>query len=489
MEKIQKIDLEEKNHIEEKIISYISNEEEKINDLESQKINDETLKKDIKSDINKDIFKKIKTLDELNKINLEEEENLKIDPKIQINFNNNINMNINNINKNTFDNKIINNNSSHTSIPPINLNEIFNPFTRQNQNPNFIRKDNYNKFFSNYNNNSAIQLNIYNNQIDIDDIKEKISFNKKQIDSIIWKIEIIFSLLSSFKGSLYLQKILLYLDNNEISILFSTINQYINKIMCLEYGNYFIQKFIKKLNPHQRLIIYQIIEKDFLIIATNRSGTHSIQALIDSIQTPLEQMYFDKLLNKDILSIINNENGYHIIMKLILEKTENQRNNINLFLVSNIEKIAIDPYGSYCVSKFIINNNNLNLRYILIKNLENNLKNLIFNKNSCSVLMLAIKKFGINNFEFIIKEIENNLEFLSLYPISVSFVFKIIYFLKENQYYKLNAIIRKIYRNDSLIKSLMTHKNGNKLIKKLMEFSNNSQKKYIKTKLNFFQKK
>ena len=162
---------------------------------------------------------------------------------------------------------------------------------------------------------------------------------------------------------------------------------------------------------------------------------------------------------------------------------------MSLFLVSNIEKIAIDPYGSYCVSKFIINNNNLNLRYILIKNLENNLKNLIFNKNSCSVLMFGIKKFGINNFEFIIKEIENNLEFLSLYPISVSFVFKIIYFLKENQYYKLNAIIRKIYRNDSLIKSLMTHKNGNKLIKKLMEFSNNSQKKYIKTKLNFFQKK
>ena len=55
----------------------------------------------------------------------------------------------------------------------------------------------------------------------------------------------------------------------------------------------------------------------------------------------------------------------------------------------------------------------------------------------------------------------NNLEFLSLHPISVSFVFKIIYFLKENQYYKLSAIIRKIYRNDNLIKSLMTHKNAN----------------------------
>ena len=139
------------------------------------------------------------------------------------------------------------------------------------------------------------------------------------------------NLLSNFKGSIYLQKVLFYLDEKEISILFSTIYLYINNIMCLEYGNYFIQKLIQKLDVQQKLIIYQIIEKDFLIIATNKSGTHSIQSLIDSTQTPLEQIYLDKLLNNNMLSLFNNENGYHIIMKIILERPENQRNNINLF--------------------------------------------------------------------------------------------------------------------------------------------------------------
>ena len=87
-----------------------------------------------------------------------------------------------------------------------------------------------------------------------------------------------------------------------------------------------------------------------------------------------------------MLLLFTNENGYHIIMKIFLEKNENQRNNINLFLIANIE----NPYGVYCAHKFIINNYDLNLRVLLIKNMQNNIKNLIFNKNSCSVLLIAI---------------------------------------------------------------------------------------------------
>ena len=79
--------------------------------------------------------------------------------------------------------------------------------------------------------------------------------------------------------------------------------------MCLEFGNYFMQKLIKYLNVQQRIDIYQIINNNFLDIATNKSGTHSIQALFDAIQNPIEQFYFDKLLFKDLLLLFNNENG------------------------------------------------------------------------------------------------------------------------------------------------------------------------------------
>jgi hypothetical protein len=315
-----------------------------------------------------------------------------------------------------------------------------------------------------------------------------IPLKKEQIDLIICDISIILNCLSNYKGSIFLQNALLFIDDKELTILLNTISSYLARIMCMEYGNYFIQKLIKKLNVQQRINIYQIIENEFLFISINKSGTHVIQALIDSIQTPLEKMVLDKLLNKDLLLLFNNENGYHIIMKIILDIPENQRNNINLFIVANLEKIIINPYGAYCISKFIINNSNLNLRSLIINNIHNNIKNLIFNKNSCSVLMLAIKKFGINSLEFIINEIENNLSFLSLHPVSNILVIKILNYLKNTKYYKLNSIIWNIYRNDNLIKTLISHKNGNKILKKIMEYSNNTQKKYIKAKLNIIEK-
>ena len=93
-------------------------------------------------------------------------------------------------------------------------------------------------------------------------------------------------------------------------------------------------------------------------------------------------------------------------------------------------------------------------------------------------------KFGINSFEFIVSEIQYYFTFLSLHPISNAFIFKIFIYLKTNNYYKLISILWNIFRNDNLIKSIYSHKNGLKLLKKLMEYGNNAQRKYIKAKLS-----
>ena len=407
-------------------------------------------------------------------------------------------LNINNINNINFINDIPNfkfvphfnemNDIKDINTNNINVNNNVNFFQNEIKNYN-IKNQNQNleeprniHFLTNFNNISKDDNNSNNFQLFNTN-------NKEQIKIIIHNIDIILNLLANYKGSIFLQNILLVINKKELSILFATICPHICNIMCLEYGNYFIQKMIKKLDVQQRLRIYSLIDNNFLNIATDKRGTHAIQALMDTIQTPMEQFFLDKLLSKSMLLLFNNENGYHIIMKLILEKPENQRNNINLFLISNVDKIIVNSYGAYCVSKFVINNSNLNLRLLFIKNIQNNIKNLIFNKNSISVIMLSIRSFGINNFEFIIYEIKNNLAFLSLHPVANSFIGKIFYYLKINEYYRLSSIIWDIFRNDNLIKALCSHKNGNNLLKKIMEYSNNTQKKYIKAKINFIKKK
>ena len=309
------------------------------------------------------------------------------------------------------------------------------------------------------------------------------NINRKKIE-LLNNISIILMNLKSYKGSIYVQELLQIINEQELNLLFHNLIPNISFIMCLEYGNYFFQKLVKKLNLKQRLSIYEIIEPNFIEIATNKSGTHSIQSLIECISTPIELMFLDKLLNKNRLILFLNENSYHIIMKIILEIDEVKRNNLNLFLVSNVEKIITNCNGAFCVNKFIHKNRNLQIRYILVQNLKNNIQKLIGNKNCCSIFLLILEQFGTNCGLFIIKYIQNNLSILSLNQITVIFIIKTLNYLYKYNNFELGILIWFVYKNDKLVNYLLSHENGIYLLKQMIDLSDEEQKKYIYFKLS-----
>ena len=382
----------------------------------------------------------------------------------------NITKNINNINI-IQNNLIINNNISNNNIIITNNNKNYYINKEDSKvNDDIISNASNKRYLGNIvNPNSNKNLNI--------------SFrNCKYV--LLNNVNILLNHLNSNKGSILAQKLLDEYDNKEIDIFFNIIIHYISGIMCLEYGNYFIQKLIKKLNFQQRLKIYQIIEPHFLEIATNKSGTHSIQSLIDCINTPIELLFLDKLLSKNMLLLFLDENGYHIMMKVILEIPEDKRNNLNLFLILNLDKIIINYNGSFCVNKFINKNKDLKLRALLIQNIQNNINNYITNKNSCKILFLILEKFGINYGLFIIKYIQNNLAILSIHPISMNFILKTLNYLKNNSSFELGILIWSVYKNNILLQFLLSNENGIKLLKLMINLSDDEQKKYIFIKIN-----
>ena len=309
------------------------------------------------------------------------------------------------------------------------------------------------------------------------------NINRKNIE-FLNNINIILMNLKTYKGSIYVQELLQTINEQELNLLFHNLIPNISFIMCLEYGNYFFQKLVKKLNLKQRLSIYEIIEPNFIEIATNKSGTHSIQSLIECISTPIELIFLDKLLNKNRLILFLNENAYHIIMKIILEIDEDKRNNLNLFLVSNVEKIITNCNGAFCVNKFIHKNKNLQIRYILVQNLKNNIQNLIGNKNCCTIFLLILEQFGTNCGLFIIKYIQNNLSILSLNQITVIFIIKTLNYLYKYNNFELGILIWFVYKNDKLVNYLLSHENGIYLLKQIIDLSDEEQKKYIYFKLS-----
>ena len=348
----------------------------------------------------------VNNINKVNSINKRNYKNSSINCGSIINYDKNIALNNLSIVFN-FD-KHSNNLSENDNVEYINKN-IANKDQCINNSNNVSPKNNSeeaNSTSSQSNDDEKINNNInnYNNNFNI--ITQKSIDNKKLLFS---NINILLENLKTFRGSIICQEFIDNINNEkETSILFNNITPHICSIMCLEYGNYFFQKLLKKLNLEQKLIMYKLIEPNFYNIAANKFGTHSIQSLINNIQTPYELYSLYKLISKNMYFFFVDSNAYHIMMKIILDFPEEQRNPLNLFLVMNAEKIIINCNGAFCTNKFITRNKDLNLRALLIKNLQKNIKELIYNKFSCINLLLILETFGINWGKFIINEIQEN---------------------------------------------------------------------------------
>ena len=442
----------------------------------------------IKNNIN-DANYNVNNINKVNSINKRNYKNSFINYESNINYDNNITLNNLSI-VFTFNNRIDNNNdnakyinknttnkeqciNNNNNVSPKNNSEEANSTSSQSNEDkkNINNINNYNnKYNYIYNNNNC-------NIMSQTGIDNKILF--------LSNINAILENLKTFKGSIICQEFIDNIDNEkECSILFNNITPHICTIMCLEYGNYFFQKLLKKLNLEQKLIIYKIIEPNFYNIASNKFGTHSIQSLINNIQSPYELYSLYKLISQNMYVLFVDSNAYHIMMKIILDFPEEQRNPLNLFLVMNAEKIIINCNGAFCINKFITHNKDLNLRALLINNLQKNIKELIYNKFSCINLLLILETFGINWGKFIINEIQENFGVLCEHPVSNIFISKVLYFLNNNYSLELKVLLWSLYKNIVLMKNLISNKNNNNIIKQLLDFSDDEQKKYLFLLLN-----
>ena len=450
--------------------------------LEESKLNDNSAsfdliknkKQNLKDANRKKIINNINNINTSNNINFN---NTLINYNPNANLNNSNNIIVNHLN--IFLNFNANNNNNSDNKNSNNKNQNVNKNKKLVCNNNKINENcKSNNDFCNDNNlcnNFSKNINTINN------INQHSNFDENNINNLLlYNINKLLNNLKSYKGSIICQALIDSIDDQkQLSQFFQNLIPHICQIMCQEYGNYFFQKLIKKLNAQQRLNIYQIIEPEFLVIATNKCGTHSIQSLMETIETAFELLALNKLISKNMLLLFTDDNAYHIMMKMILDFPEDKRNILNIFLVTNIEKIITNCNGAFCVNKFIINNKNLNFRKLLVENLKNNLKKIVFNKFSCINLLLILQTFGVEWGAFIIKGIEENFVIMTQNPISNVFITKVLEYLSDNNVLVLKLLIWSLYKNFVLINYLISNKNHKKLLNLIIGYSDNEQKQYL----------
>ena len=299
-------------------------------------------------------------------------------------------------------------------------------------------------------------------------------------------IHILIKQMKTYRGSMYLQYLLTLLDNSDVEQLLLRLSPHLTEVMCSHYGNYFIQKFFQKLNYHQRLFIFSIIQNNFLEICIDKSGTYSIQSLIDTIKTPFEEKIIENLLYKNLLLLFCNENSHHIIQKIIIDYPEYKRDFLNNFLLGNLNKICTNLYGSLCVIKFIIMNSNLYIRFQLIRAIQSMFFNLVMNRYGCSIIFFLLEKYGIEYCYFVIEFIKQNFEFLLNQPNSIILIEKVLNYMYKYVNNEFNDIVWKIIKNEKILYILIEKDLCNRIFTFIIKTLNSDQKDLIKKTINNF---
>jgi hypothetical protein len=252
------------------------------------------------------------------------------------------------------------------------------------------------------------------------------------------------------------------------------------------YGNYFIQNLIKNSNFKQINLIYTYIQKDYVLIAKDYSGTHVLQKLLDynnilfnnncisnninNIKI-LEKIILSSIIDKEI-EMAFNTNATHVLQKIILTIPEQNRQFLNEKIYLNLIDLCLDSNGICVVKKLIGNTFLCENKEKIIKLISENCIEIAQNPYGNYGIQYILEEWGINICESIVKIIINNICSLSTQKYSSNVSEKIIGLLDED---KQNLIIQELFLSNKFI-FVLRSKYGRYVIQKAITILNKKQK-------------
>jgi hypothetical protein len=248
--------------------------------------------------------------------------------------------------------------------------------------------------------------------------------------------------------------------------------------MCDNYGNYFLQLFFLHCNPTNRVDILNSLKNDYIKIANDICGNHSLQCLI-SLQSTNEEKEIIKLcIINNLKELCFGMNSSHVISKIIKCIKESERQYLNAFIVNNLKLLCYDPNGICIVKEFIYNvKSNLYIKLILT-NFEKDMINLTLNQFGNFAIQEAIKFFGYNYCKNIINNLIKNIVKFSISKFSSNVIDFLLEYLSKKEFHKFCISIKKIFLKESNFKEMIKHKFSIYVIENSLELLININENY-----------
>jgi hypothetical protein len=335
-------------------------------------------------------------------------------------------------------------------------------------------------------NNNMLMNNNNANQFNIEQKKKKVKRleTSTYIDKPLSYIADNFILLGKDQGACrYIQKLLNDNPIETLKVLYDPLCKNIMQLINDPFGNYLIQKIITFLNGDQLLEILKIISPFFFEICCNTHGTRVLQKLIDHSKDPKVKNYFFELLKPLITPLLKQLNGTFVVQKFA-EVNNEYSNEINEIIVENAPVLSTHRHGCCVIQKYLELKDPIMTPNLLDKLIENCLLLIIDQFGNYviqTILLMGDKKYGNK----LAEKITENVVYYAKHKYSSNVIEKCFDYC-DGIY--LQNLMNNVRQKDNLTE-LILDEHGNYVVQKVLSLSKpNVQKSMLRIIVPLFEK-
>jgi pumilio RNA-binding family len=252
------------------------------------------------------------------------------------------------------------------------------------------------------------------------------------------------------------------------------------------FGNYAIQKILESKDENKNNYIMESLKGNIYDLSTHMYGCRVMQQLITVINEKYLPMITSEL-KEHFEQLIEDQNGNHVMQKLIERSKLGENNGIYDIVYANISKLSKHQYGCRVIQTLLKKCSKQQIKNLLEKIYKN-----VFDLSEDQYGNYIIQYILENQMDIDVSPIYNGLkehiyEF-SLHKYASNVVEKALHCgNKEQRKNIINEIIKQDDKTKECLLSMVKDKFGNYVVQQILEYSDESTRENIISRINSLQ--
>jgi len=155
----------------------------------------------------------------------------------------------------------------------------------------------------------------------------------------------IIRLAKSHSGSRFVQSKLEVRDPAFFALFYEEMKDHVAELMIDNFGHFAIEKLIAGCDAEQALTLLQRLAPSINIVACQKHGSFSVQALVDTLHTPAQIYTLVEAMKPDILRIITHASGHFVVLRMLQRFPYQSTKFIDECLIQHCATIGTDHHG------------------------------------------------------------------------------------------------------------------------------------------------